>query len=194
MIVELLRRRLGLHVLPEVVVHAGAFDDDRLDRLDLGAAADRPHRIVDELLLGWLRRAAAEHTERGDEWQTGSVRSWCAPRNSKRANARRIAARVLLQVIANIPDGAVVVGIDRGLRVVLPAHGRGLRRLAFHEHRFAQRQLAERIAGAPRRKALAREVRRVAKGIADADITGLVHRGTRHPSKTRCLRCLVSGA
>jgi hypothetical protein len=51
---ELLRGRLGLHVLPEVVVHAGAFDDDRLDRLDLGAPADRPHRISMNCCSGGL--------------------------------------------------------------------------------------------------------------------------------------------
>ena len=60
---ELLSRSFRLHVLPEVVVHASAFDDDRLDRDHPVAAADRAHGVVNELLFRRLGSAAGRNKE-----------------------------------------------------------------------------------------------------------------------------------
>ena len=45
-----------------------------------------------------------------------------APRHPKRANPAGIAGLALLDVIADIPDRAIVARINRRLRVILPAH------------------------------------------------------------------------
>src|SRR5262249_36450807 len=61
-----------------------------------------------------------------------------------------------------------------------PAHG-GLRGFAFSQHSLAQRQLAERVIGAPRGEALAREIRRPAERVADADIPESINGRAGHP-------------
>jgi predicted metalloprotease with PDZ domain len=72
--------------------------------------------------------------------ERGAVRSSSgAARKPKRADARRVGLRPLLEVVAHVPDRAVVAGVDRGLGVVFPAQGVGLRARAVHQHGLAQR-------------------------------------------------------
>src|SRR5262245_16643710 len=56
-----------------------------------------------------------------------------AIRQSERADSRGVARRALPDVIADVPDRAVVGRIDGRLRVVFPAH-HVLRILSFDEH------------------------------------------------------------
>src|SRR5947207_2032102 len=85
-----------------------------------------------------------------------------ASRQTKSSNPARVIRRALLEIIAYVPNCAVVARINRGLRIVLPAH-RILRGFAFDQYGFAQGQLPERIFREPRRKALAGKVRRSPK-------------------------------
>src|SRR5215468_5287266 len=64
-----------------------------------------------------------------------------ATRQPKGADAARVAGRGFLDVIAGVPDRAVVAWINRGLRVILPAHCI-LCSLAFGQNSLCQRQLA----------------------------------------------------
>src|SRR5687768_15319918 len=123
------------------------------------AQADRPNR--------------ARHHMGGD-------RPLAAARHAEGPDARRVVRAAGPDVIAHIPDRAVVRGIDGRLRVVLPAHG-VLRRLALDEHRLAERETPGGIVGEAPGEALAREVRRPAERIADPDIAGAVDGWTRHP-------------
>src|SRR5690349_15375910 len=85
-------------------------------------------------------------------------RSSRTPRHPERPDPRRVARRILLQVIADIPDRAIVARVNGGLGVVLPAQGIGLRGFAFGENRLAKRQLAGRIIREPAGEALAGKV------------------------------------
>src|SRR5262245_43382896 len=42
-------------------------------------------------------------------------------RHPERTNADRVARRLLLEIVPDIPDGAVVARVDGGLRIILPA-------------------------------------------------------------------------
>src|SRR5262249_11091391 len=71
--------------------------------------------------------------------------------------------------------------VDGGLHVILPTHD-PLRCLAFDDHSFFQRQLAQRIAGKSTRETLTRKVRRAAKRISNSDVAFLIDRRTGHPT------------
>src|SRR6185436_12968202 len=103
------------------------------------------------------------------------------PRHLERADLRRVARRVFLEVVANVPHGAVIVGIERRGRVVLPTQRVRLRGLAYREDGFRERELAERIVGLPAGKALSCEVFRTAERVSDTDVPELVDRAARHP-------------
>src|SRR5215831_20232558 len=105
------------------------------------------------------------------------------PRKTKRADARRVARRALLQVITDVPDRAVVRRVDRGLRVILPAQRTGLRRFSRGQHGLAQGKASARIVGETRREALAGEFSRPAVRVADADVAARVDGWTGHPPK-----------
>src|SRR5436190_23142444 len=111
----------------------------------------------------------------------------------ERPDARGIRRRVLLEVIAHVPDRAVVSGIDRGLRVILPAHRVDLGRLPACERRFTQGELAERIIGQTARESLTGERRCTAERIADSDVALMIDRRTAHPAigAIRCVRALL---
>src|SRR4051812_13605854 len=79
-----------------------------------------------------------------------------AARHSESANPRRERCRPGLQVVADVPDRAVVRRIDRGLSVVLPAQSVLLRRLSLGEYHFAKVQAARRIGRASACESLAR--------------------------------------
>ena len=68
----------------------------------------------------------------------GWLRCARAARHAERPDARRVVHRALLQVIAHVPDRAVVARVHRSLRVVLPAQRAELRGLALDEHRLTQ--------------------------------------------------------
>src|SRR5262245_21023450 len=88
---------------------------------------------------------------------------------TKRADLARIAGRVFLEVIADVPDCAVVARINRRLCVVLPAHS-VLRRCAFSQHSLAQGQQAERVTSPASSETLSGKVRRPTKRVTDADV------------------------
>src|SRR5262249_1706463 len=105
-----------------------------------------------------------------------------APGEAERSDSRCVVCLALFDIVADVPDRAVVDGIDRGLRVIFPAH-RVLRRLALDQHALAKRQQSRRIVRQPRGKSLARMVRRAAERIADCDIALPIDRGAGHPPK-----------
>src|SRR5207253_1909697 len=80
-----------------------------------------------------------------------------AARQAEGANLRRIRLDAFLQIIAHVPDRAVVVRVHGGLCIVLPSH-RVLRALSFDEDRFPQSEYAWRIGGEPAGESLARKV------------------------------------
>src|SRR5437870_4811975 len=118
-----------------------------------------------------------------------------ATRQPERSNPARITRGAFLDVVADVPNRAVVARIDRGLRVVLPTH-HGLRVLAFDEHALAERQLTGRVAGEPRGEALARKGRWPAERVADADVAQTIDRRAGHPAKepVRRVRALLMQA
>src|SRR5947208_731297 len=61
-------------------------------------------------------------------WRREAGSSPAASGHAERADLRRVAGRVLLQVVADVPDRAVVRRIDGGRRVVFPAQRVHLRR------------------------------------------------------------------
>src|SRR5207245_1931031 len=81
-----------------------------------------------------------------------------ATRQAEGADAGRIVGRAQLQVVAYIPDRAVVGGVHSGLGEVLPAQGVRLGRFAFGQNGFVQRQNTRGIAREPAGETLAREV------------------------------------
>src|SRR5262249_36180585 len=121
------------------------------------------------------------------------------PWHPERADLARVARAVLLDVVADVPDRAVVNGIDSGLRVVLPSLTAGAGTIAAfsafagNEDGFLERQLSLRIIWLPSRESLARKRRRSAVRVADADVAELVHRRARHPAEesVRRVRALL---
>src|SRR5262249_43404014 len=101
---------------------------------------------------------------------------------TERADPARIGIGALLQIIADVPNCAVVARVDGGLRVVLPPQ-RVLRALAFGEYRLAERQQARWIVRQSPREALPGKVRRAAERVADPDVPVAIDRGTRHPAE-----------
>src|SRR5688572_15514990 len=73
------------------------------------------------------------------------IMSATAPRHPERADPRRVAGGSLLQVIADVPDRAVIARVDRRLGVVLPAKRVRLRGLSLDEHRLPKGEVAEGI-------------------------------------------------
>src|SRR5262245_27096944 len=80
-----------------------------------------------------------------------------AARQPKRSDPARVRRRSLLEIIPDVPDGAIVHRIDRRLGVILPPQvapfGRrpDLRCLAFDENGLGERQHAGWIVGGPAR-------------------------------------------
>src|SRR5438128_7363239 len=105
-----------------------------------------------------------------------------AARKAEGANLRRIRPDAFLQIIAHVPDRAVVVRVHGGLCVVLPTH-RVLGVLSFDEDGFSQSEYAWRIACQPAGEPLARKVWRAAERITDRDVARTVHRRTCHPAE-----------
>src|SRR5688572_2862347 len=101
--------------------------------------------------------------------------------HAKRTDAARVVRRVLLHVVADVPDRAVVARVDRRLRVVLPPQRIRLRCFAFHEDRLVQGESPLRVVRQAAGEALAGEVRGAAERVADADVAATVDRRTRHP-------------
>src|SRR5258706_8743053 len=120
---------------------------------------------------------------RGSQPRAARTFPSAAARQPERADARRVVGRALLHVVADIPYGAVVARVDRGLRVILPPQRRHLRRLALDEHGLAHREDAERVAHRTPREALTGEVGTAAEGVADPDAARLVYARATHPSK-----------
>src|SRR5256884_10014225 len=89
--------------------------------------------------------------------------------HAKRADAACIARSIFLQIVADVPDRAVVARIHRGLGVVLPTYDI-LRSFAFDQQGLAQCQLAQWIIGQPRRETLTGKVRRTSKRVTNADV------------------------
>src|SRR5262245_37386387 len=115
-------------------------------------------------------------------WLPRSGTSSAAARKAEGADAGRVAASVLLDVVADVPDRAVVARVDGGLRVVLPAH-QALRRFALDQHGLAQRQHPLRIVRETGREALAGEGRDAAERVADPDVAVPVDRRAGHPAE-----------
>src|SRR5215469_5103071 len=86
------------------------------------------------------------------------------------------------QVVAYIPEGAIVAGIDRGGGIVFPSERCGLRRFAFRENRFMQRHDSRRIRGHSCRETLTRKMGRSAIRITDSDIPIAIHTDASHPA------------
>ena len=85
------------------------------------------------------------------------------------ADPGRIARGTVLDVVADVPDRAVVTWVHRGLRIILPAH-RWLAVFSLCQHGFAQCQTAGRIARKARGETLPGEVRCSSERVADRDI------------------------
>src|SRR5262245_27372175 len=100
------------------------------------------------------------------------------PRHLERADLRRVARRVLLEIVADVPPGAVVVGIEGGCGVILPPQRGRLRTFAGRKDRLGERELAEGIVRLSTREALAGEVFGTAERVSDADVAELVDRAT----------------
>src|ERR1035437_10296617 len=86
-----------------------------------------------------------------------------ALREPKAADPRGVGRRALLVVIADVPEGAIVAGVHRERRVVLPAQCACLRCFSIHENRLAKGELAPRVVREPRGETLAGEVGRAAE-------------------------------
>src|SRR5262245_25584360 len=102
-------------------------------------------------------------------------------RQPERSDAARVARRILLEVVTDVPDRTVVARVDRRLRIILPPH-HALRGFAFDQHRFAKRQLPRRVAGESAGESLADIVVAATERIADADVAELVDRRAGHPA------------
>src|SRR5579872_734972 len=111
-----------------------------------------------------------------------SARLRRAPRDVEPAYACGIGGAVLLVVVADVPERAVIGRIHRQRRVVLPAERRGLRSLAVRENRLAKGELALGIVRKPGSESLTRVVRRAAERVANADVALPIHADARHPS------------
>src|SRR5438128_2489690 len=104
------------------------------------------------------------------------------------ADLARVARRIFLEIIADVPDGAIINGIQRRLAVVLPPQDPPFRRraelggLALGESGLRKRELAERIARRSPGEALSWEMVGPAEGVAHPDIAELVDRAAGHPS------------
>src|SRR5262245_2108852 len=105
-----------------------------------------------------------------------------AARQPECADLARVVGRVLLDVIPDVPDGAVVGRIHRGRRVVLPTH-RGLNSLAFDQDRFLQRHLSWWIVGEPCCEALTGELRCSTIRVAKRDVAVAVDGRAGQPTE-----------
>src|SRR6266542_4868140 len=87
-------------------------------------------------------------------------------------------------VLVDIPQGAVVHGVDVHRRVVAPARvRRRLHSSAVDDHALAERHLSQRVTGEPARVADAREhVDRIDDAEAKADVALPVHGDAPHPA------------
>src|SRR4029078_4704834 len=92
---------------------------------------------------------------------------------AERADPRRVAGGVLLEIVADIPDGAVVRRLHRVRRVCLPASRlarRGaLRVRPFREDRLLHGELSQGIARLPAGESLSGEGLLTAQRVADGD-------------------------
>src|SRR5580704_2952373 len=111
-----------------------------------------------------------------------------ATRQSPRANACRVAIVARLQVIADIPERAVITRIQRQRRVVLPAQRVRLRGLPIGKNRLVQRHRARLVTRQPRGETLTSKRGAVAEGVTHCDIALAVHPSTRHPTETAVRR------
>src|SRR5690242_21788273 len=89
------------------------------------------------------------------------------PRQLERPDARRVVLGALLVVVPHVPDGAVVRGIDGGLRVVLPPQRVLLRPLTLGERGFLECQHARGIGGEAAGEALTGKGPVASVGVAD---------------------------
>src|SRR5678815_539598 len=105
-----------------------------------------------------------------------------ASRHLERADLRRIARRLFLEVVADVPHRAVVVRVEGGRGVVLPAQRVDLRALTLGKNGLGERQLAQRIVRLSPGKTLPGKVRRTAERVSDTDIAELVDGAAGHPS------------
>src|SRR5438105_3980894 len=112
----------------------------------------------------------------------GVVTTPCSINQPKRPDPRRIANRVLLQIVPHIPYRPVVRRVDGRLGVVLPTHA-VLRSLAFREYGLFEGQLPRWIARQPPGEPLAGEVRASPERVADTDVAVPVHRRAGHPAE-----------
>src|SRR3989442_12368269 len=115
-----------------------------------------------------------------DIYAAGPATDFSPPGQAERPDAGRVGRCALLYMIADVPDRAIVGGIHRGLRVILPPH-QLLRRFAFRQHRFAKRQQAERIVGKPCGNTLTWIGRRASERVADRNVAPPIDRRARHP-------------
>src|SRR5262245_31967984 len=103
-----------------------------------------------------------------------------ASRKTECANPGSVCRFSLAHVVADIPDCAIIHGIDCGLGVVFPTHGI-LDSLTFDKSRFARCQFPRRVIAEPAGETLACEGRRPTERVPDADIAEFVDCGTGHP-------------
>src|SRR5258708_39722968 len=103
-------------------------------------------------------------------------------RHAKSSDAARVVGCSRVQIVAHIPNRAIVRGVDGGLGIVHTAQGVLLRGLALCEDSLVQGQHAKWIAGLSPRKSLPRKMRYAAKRISDADVARAIHRRTCHPA------------
>src|SRR6185437_12141767 len=92
--------------------------------------------------------------------QTEQLMSSAAAGQAIRANARGVAWFALLQVVANVPERAIVARVDVQCRIVFPPQAVRLRSFARCHHGFMHSHLSLRISREPSGKALPRKARR----------------------------------
>src|SRR5919109_3001413 len=87
-----------------------------------------------------------------------------------------------LVVLVDVPEGAVVDGVDVHRGVVAPAGAAGLRARAVNQHTLAEGHLAQRIALQPAGIADARVDCLAGHAVPEAHVAPLVHRDAAHPA------------
>src|SRR3954470_15278679 len=104
-------------------------------------------------------------------------------RKTKSGDARRIVCCASLQIIPDIPDGAIIARVHRRLSVILPPQRNCLRRFPHGDDAFMNGETSARIGGESAGETLAGKLSGAAIRISDSDIPAAVRRRARHPPK-----------
>src|SRR4029078_9729978 len=123
-----------------------------------------------------VRSNGSRNMRRADDGSTS------ASRDAERTDMDR--ARAALVVVAHVPEGVVVAGVDHRRREVLPAVTPALGGGAVDQPGPGEPEGARRIARGARGEPLPGVHRRAPDRIADADVAAAVHRGAAHPTVT----------